>query len=142
MKKYNTNYNKSKSTVGYIYAMSNHSMPGLLKVGMTTRNPEVRLLEANSPNTWIPTNFNLELAKKVNNPKQKEKTLHVLLEKFTERTNSSREFFRVSIEIVNLLFDLIDGEIYTNNTNNSNNSNNSNNVVEKLYYWNEEDDIY
>ena len=136
MKKYNTNtntninYNKSKSTDGYIYAMSNDSMPGLLKVGMTTRNPEVRLLEANSPNTWIPTNFKLELAKKVNNPKQKEKTLHVLLEKFTERTNSRREFFRVSIEIVNLLFDLIDGEKYTNN------------VVEKLYYWNEEDDIY
>ena len=137
----NTNTNYNKSTNGYIYAMSNDSMPGLLKVGMTTRNPEARLLEANSPNTWIPTNFKLELAKKVNNPKQKEKTLHVLLEKFAERTNSTREFFRVSIEIVNLLFDLIDGEKYTIN-NNNNNSNNSNNVVEKLYYWNEEDDIY
>ena len=135
--KHNRNYNKS--TDGYIYVMSNYSMPGLLKIGMTTRNPETRLLEANSPKTWIPTNFNLELAKKVNNPKQKEKTLHIILEKFTERTNSTREFFRVSIEIVNLLFDLIDGEIYNNN--NDNNNNNNNNMVEKLNYWNEEDDI-
>jgi hypothetical protein len=136
-KKYNNNKNDG---YGYIYAMSNKSMPGLLKIGMTMRNPESRLLEANSPNTWIPTNFNLELAKKVNNPKQKEKTLHILLEKFTERTNSSREFFRVSIDIVNLLFDLIDGEIYNNKINNK--IKDECDVVEKLYYWNEEDDIY
>jgi len=127
------NNNNNINNNGFIYVMSNRSMPGLLKIGMTTRNPETRLLEANSPNTWIPSNFNLELAKKVNNPKQKEKILHNLLGKFTERINSNREFFRVHIEIVKLLFDLIDGEMHTNYLYETD--------VE-VNYWKEEDDIY
>jgi hypothetical protein len=98
-------------TEGYIYCFSNDSMPDIVKLGMTERTPKVRLNEANSSNTWKPpTPYKLEFAKKVLNPKQKESTLHILLEKYTEKVNSKREFFRISTENLRLFFDLIDGE--------------------------------
>ena len=98
---------------GYIYCFSNPSMPGILKVGMTKRTPEARLSEANAPDTWRPpTPYKLEFAKKVFNPLQKEKTLHILLEKYTECINRHREFFRVSLEEVHKFFDLMDGEMW------------------------------
>lgn len=100
-------------TDGYLYCLSNQSMPGILKVGMTERTPEIRLNEANSSDTWRPpTPYKIEFAKKVYNPKQKETTLHTLLSQYTERINPKREFFRVSKEEVNTFFDLIDGDLW------------------------------
>ncbi len=53
---------------GYIYCFSNPSMPGILKVGMTERTPEIRLFEANCPDTWRPpTPYKIVVAKKVLN---------------------------------------------------------------------------
>jgi len=98
---------------GYLYCFSNQSMPGILKVGMTERTPEVRLREANAPNTWRPpTPYKIEFAKMVLNASGKEKTLHTLLEQYTERCHPRREFFRVSIEEVHKFFDLMDGEMW------------------------------
>jgi len=89
-------------------------MPGILKVGMTERTPEARLSEANASDTWRPpTPYKIEFAKKVFNPLQKEKTLHILLEQYTERIHPRREFFRVSPEEVREFFDLMDGEMWT-----------------------------
>jgi hypothetical protein len=95
---------------GYVYCMSNPSMPGILKVGMTTRTPEDRAKELFK--TGLPTPFKVEFAKLVSEPKKKETTLHLLLEQYTERVNHKREFFRVSPEIVNTFFDLMDGEMW------------------------------
>ena len=98
---------------GYLYCFSNDSMPGILKVGMTERTPEIRLNEANSSDTWRPpTPYEIEFAKKVLNPKQKETTLHNLLSQYTDRINPKREFFRVSPEEVKTFFDLIDGDFW------------------------------
>ena len=100
-------------TNGYIYCFSNPSMPGLLKVGMTERTPEERLSEANASDTWRPpTPYKIEFAKKVSNPSQKEKTLHTLLEQYTDRINPRREFFRVSQKEVFKFFELMDGEMW------------------------------
>jgi len=97
---------------GYIYCFSNPSMPGILKVGMTERTPEARLSEANASDTWRPpTPYKVEFAKKVSNAYGKEKTLHILLEQYTDRINPRREFFRVSPEEVRKFFDLRDGEM-------------------------------
>ncbi len=60
---------KDSPQTGYVYCMSNPSMPGLLKIGMTERTPDIRLGEANMSNTWIPTPFELELAPVFINPK-------------------------------------------------------------------------
>jgi hypothetical protein len=109
----NTNANTNMS-YGYIYCFSNASMQGILKIGITERTPEDRLREANASDTWKPpTPYNIEFAKKVLNPYQKEKTLHALLEQYTERIHSRREFFRVSLEEVRTFFDLMDGEMWT-----------------------------
>ena len=95
---------------GYIYCFSNDSMPGLVKVGMTDRNPEERLKEANKPDTFKPPSpYKIEFAKYVIDPKQKEKTIHKLLEKYTERVNTNREFFRILPDDLRVFFDLIDG---------------------------------
>ena len=48
--------------MGFIYAMSNKSMPGILKIGMTERSVEERLKEANSP-SFIPIPFIIEIFK-------------------------------------------------------------------------------
>ena len=87
-------------------------MPGLVKIGMTTRTPTERLKEANASVTWCIPDFKIEFAKKVSNPHQKEKTLHTLLEQYTTRVHSQREWFRVSIDQVMTFFDLIDGEMW------------------------------
>ena len=58
---------------GYVYCISNEFMPGIYKVGVTMRSPLERLKEANSSDTWkIPT-YKIEFAKKVMDPKDKEK---------------------------------------------------------------------
>jgi hypothetical protein len=99
---------------GYVYVFSNESMPGILKVGMTERTPDERLKEANVSDTWRPpTPYKLEFAKKVNDVKNKEKTLHILLEQYINRIHPRREFFRVSQEEVRKFFDLMDGEMWT-----------------------------
>lgn len=96
---------------GYLYCMTNVCMPNLLKIGMTERTPEERLKDANSPDTWRPpTPYVIEFAKLVTNPKQKEATLHKLLEQYTERVHPRREFFRLPLEDVRTFFELMDGE--------------------------------
>ena len=97
---------------GYLYCISNEYMPGILKIGKTTRDPETRLREANSCKTWAIPVFRIEFAKKVQDVDRKEKTLHRLLEQYTERIYNRREFFRVSLEEVKVFFDLIDGEMW------------------------------
>lgn len=98
-------------SAGYLYCMTNVCMPGLLKIGMTERTPEERLKDANSPDTWRPpTPYVIEFAKMVTQPKQKEATLHKLLEQFTDRVHPRREFFRLPIDDVRTFFDLMDGE--------------------------------
>jgi len=103
-------------------------MPGIYKIGITKRTPEERLREANRSDTWKPpTPYAIELAKKVFNPAQKEKTIHTLLSKFSERIHPQREFFRVSLENVHLVFDLMDGEYWESD------------AEEDLPYWREDE---
>lgn len=97
---------------GHIYCISNESMPGILKIGITERTPEERLSEANSSDTWRPpTPYVLEFSKKVSNPRQKETTIHTLLNE--QRIHPRREFFRIDVEKVRLIFNLMEGEVTT-----------------------------
>ena len=102
---------------GYVYCFSNPSFVGIVKIGMTTRYIEERLQEANHCGTWgPPTPYVIEFAKKVNNPREKEKIIHRLLEKYSERINTNREFFKISVIDARLFFDLIDGEYWNKDT--------------------------
>lgn len=102
-------------TDGYIYCFSNQSMPGILKIGMTQRTPEERVKELFTTGVALP--FNIEFAKKVNNIKDKEISLHKLLEKYSVRVNPDREFFRVSADEVYKFFDLMDGTMWVESQN-------------------------
>lgn len=100
---------------GYLYCFSNEAMPGLLKIGMTTRSPLKRLDEANSQDTFKPPHpYVIELAKKVKNPKEKEKTLHSILEKNKKREHPEREFFRITVDEIESYFNLMEGEKWVN----------------------------
>ena len=93
---------------GYIYCLSNESMPGLLKVGMTSRSPEDRAKELHTTGVALP--FKVEFAKKVTNPNYIEALIHGILSHYHDRVNPRREFFRVSLEEVQALFYLTSGE--------------------------------
>jgi hypothetical protein len=97
------------SQYGHLYCFANESMPNLLKVGMTMRDPLKRLKEANSSNTWKPpTPYEILYAKKVKNPRKKEKFVHEFFGR--ERVNPKREFFRVSHTQVYSVFNKLEGK--------------------------------
>lgn len=103
----------NKEFDGFVYCFANESMPGILKIGMTKRDPLDRLKEANSSDTWRPpTPYTIEFAKHVTKPREKESVLHKLLSRYTEKIHDRREFFRVSVDEVRLLFELMDGDYW------------------------------
>ena len=92
--------------VGYVYCFSCESMPGIYKIGMTTRNVEDRLIEANKPSTWkIPEDFKHILSKRVCNPYKKEQLIHKLLKDY--RVTQRREFFKLPLVQIKCLFALL-----------------------------------
>ncbi len=83
-------------------------MPGLVKIGMTMEDPELRAAELSSV-TGIPTAFVVAIRLRVVNPRKKEKAVHELLTQLGYRVNGKREFFNCQLSIVGLLFDIMDG---------------------------------
>ena len=59
---------------GYIYVLSNPSMPGVLKIGKTTRDVTARAMELQS--TGLPTPFEIEFSIHVNDCHSLEKSVH------------------------------------------------------------------
>lgn len=85
---------------GFIYVLSNPSMDGIYKIGMTVRDVEQRVKEL-SKSTSIPTPFNIEIVFHSDAPYEDEQRIHSLLSKF--RISDSREFFKCELrEIVNI----------------------------------------
>jgi hypothetical protein len=104
---------ETQPTTGYIYCLSNPSMPGLLNIGMTNIAPAERALELFT--TGVPTRFKIEFAKNVNNPRKKETTLNTLLSRYTERVSPYSQFFRCTPEQAYQFVDLIDGDFLLEN---------------------------
>lgn len=80
-------------TRGYIYFLSNTSMPGLIKIGQTTQDIEARIRQLNS--TGVPSPFVLAACVSVANPSRVEAELHTLLKNY--RHTDNREFFEGSV---------------------------------------------
>jgi len=80
---------------GYIYCLSNLSMPGLLKIGFTNRPIEQRIIELDNSSS-IPTPFELEFCVRVKDAKGLERRLHSTLHEF--RVNNQKEFFKLPNE--------------------------------------------
>ena len=92
-------------TSGYLYVLSNPSIPGLLKIGRTDRQPYLRARELRT--TGVPQPFVLEHHVLVKDSFSGEKQAHSLLQAKGARMSPDREFFSVdlsqAIEVLNLI---------------------------------------
>lgn len=82
------------ATSGYLYCAINPSLPGLIKIGTTTKHPLERVRELSAP-TGVPTPFVLAYHRAVYNPFKAELHVHELLDAF--RISDSREFFKLPL---------------------------------------------
>jgi hypothetical protein len=79
----------------------------MLKIGMTTRTPEIRAHELYESVTGVPSKFVVSFKREVADCILAEKLLHARLDNF--RPNNSREFFKLPIaSAVKLLTDVCD----------------------------------
>jgi len=86
---------------GYIYVLTNKSMPGLVKIGKTIDVP--KRIQHLSSKTSVPLPFKLYKAIKVDNRHIVENQFKDYFDKY--RTNPSREFFTISPEETDPLFE-------------------------------------
>jgi len=78
---------------GYVYILSNPTMPGLLKIGFTEREVSARIEELSS-HTGVAARYEEEARFAVENPVVVERKIHAELAPF--RHSANREFFRLS----------------------------------------------
>ncbi len=87
--------------IGFIYVLSNPSMPGLLKIGVTEGRVENRIKELSRP-TGVPTPFRGEFHLPVYEiPRDAERRVHKHLDPW--RDSNHREFFRIDPEVARIL---------------------------------------
>lgn len=79
---------------GWVYVISNPAMPDIVKVGFSTKDPELRAREFDHTNSPYP--FVVEYDALVESPRDIEQAVHRLLADVRE--NKNREWFRCSCE--------------------------------------------
>lgn len=79
---------------GWVYVITNPAMPGLCKVGFSTKDPELRAQEFNG--TGVPYPYVVEYEVLVEDPQKHEQATHQRLEK--KGKHDSKEWFRCSPE--------------------------------------------
>ena len=82
---------------GWVYVFSNPSMPGIVKIGYTLSDPEIRARELDA--TGVPHPFEVDYSILVDNPRDLEQSVHRCLKDI----NAGKEFFRCSSEVANRL---------------------------------------
>jgi hypothetical protein len=80
---------------GWVYVLVNSSIPGLAKVGRTTRPPAERVAELSAA-TGVPTPFVLAFEQAFAECEQAERDIHAELDRRGCRLAANREFFRGS----------------------------------------------
>ena len=76
---------------GWIYVFTNKAMPGLIKIGQTERDPNLRVSEQHS---GLPYPHDIQYEVMVKNPYATEQRIHRSLKKYHE----SKEWFRMDVE--------------------------------------------
>lgn len=82
------------SRAGYLYLLVNPSMPGLVKIGQTSRKPDQRVAELTSA-SGVQTPFILVYELFVQDSAAAEKYAHARLEALGARVATNREFFNI-----------------------------------------------
>ena len=79
---------------GVIYVLTNRAMPGLIKVGFSTRSAESRAAELSA--TGVPLPFEVVFSAEVEAPSQVEAEIHARFAQY--RISNSREFFQMTVD--------------------------------------------
>ena len=87
-----TQPDRGQANGGYVYALLNSTMPGLVKIGKTEREPDERAKEL-SCGTGIPTPFVVAYAEWFKDCSAAEDCVHALFEQKGFRVAQNREFF-------------------------------------------------
>jgi hypothetical protein len=96
---------------GYIFVLSNPLYTEHVLVGASAKTPSERAAELYTDGLLYP--FKVVTAKSVMNLDTKLVSLHKLMGKFGERPNPDKDFFKIHPELIDNLFDLVDGEKWT-----------------------------
>lgn len=98
---------------GIVYVLTNSAMPGLVKIGMTTRgNIDARMKELYSTGVPVPFDCVYACEVKVSDCAKIEKALHKAFE--PNRINANREFFNIKAEQATAILELFDRKDITN----------------------------
>ena len=90
-----------ETTLGYVYILKNDAMPGLIKIGKTSRDSAERARELSNA-TGVPAPFEVAFELSSENYEKLEKEMHKILD--NHRVNRNREFFKYSVnKAINLL---------------------------------------
>ena len=97
--------NQKEENVGIVYALTNPAMPGLVKIGMTSRMEIAQRMKELYSSTGVPLPFECVYACEITNFARTEKALHVAFA--PDRINPNREFFKMDIERVIAILELL-----------------------------------
>ena len=78
---------------GFVYVMTNRSMPGLVKVGMSAKNPALRAKDDDLTSTGVPTPFEVQYSALFDDMRKAEKLAHQNLSQY----HYNKEFFKTDI---------------------------------------------
>lgn len=84
---------------GYVYILSNPAMPGLVKIGKTTRSVEQRMEELYQ--SGVPQKFSLQRAEFFPDCHTAERHMHSIFH--DKRLNAGREFFHADLDMLRVM---------------------------------------
>lgn len=87
------------SDIGYLYVLANSAMPGLVKIGKTTRTPAERAIELSGA-TGLPTPFIVVYEQMFQDCSAAESFVHTYLANQGFRVSDNREFFNAPVNDV------------------------------------------
>lgn len=94
-----------------LYVLSNPALPGLLKIGYTSKSPSIRAKEIGK-STGVPVPFHIEYVKRCVNGQQLERAVHTYLEEY--RVNNRKEFFEISLDSARKTINSIYNQLFSN----------------------------
>ena len=104
---------KANKNIGIVYVLTNSAMPGLVKIGMTTRESiDTRMKELYSTGVPVPFDCVYACEVKVSDCAKIEKALHKAFE--PNRINANREFFSIRPEQATAILELFNRKDITN----------------------------
>ena len=96
-RKTNQYSNREGDGDSWVYVLSNPTMPGLVKIGSTSKDPNERAKQI-SRGTGVPLEFVVQYAYRCFNAERLERGLHKHFN--PHRTNNKKEFFQLEVDDV------------------------------------------